>query len=183
MFAARAAVRAPAACALPHTGTVVSGDDALRAVRLVDRLAAEVAARRARGEATAGPRILLLIDGVEPIGALLDEADPSRGSAHLLRLLRDGAAVGLTCVLTADRAVPGGPEAAAAPPRAGGRRGALRPRRPAAPRRSAGDRPARQRPVGGAGRLFPAPPGDGDACPATRAGTGGRARRQPGRRP
>ncbi|MBW8767605.1 MAG: hypothetical protein JF630_15750, partial [Geodermatophilales bacterium] len=82
------------ASALPHTGTVVSGDDALRAVRLVDRLAAEVAARRARGEATGGPRILLLIDGVEPIGALLDEADPSRGSAHLLRLLRDGAAVG-----------------------------------------------------------------------------------------
>src|SRR4051794_8351041 len=102
------------ASALPHTGTVVSGDDALRTVRLVDRLAAEVAARRARGEATAGPRILLLIDGFEPIGALLDEADPGRGSAHLLRLLRDGAAVGLTCVLTADRAVPGGRLAAVA---------------------------------------------------------------------
>jgi S-DNA-T family DNA segregation ATPase FtsK/SpoIIIE len=45
---------------------------------------------------------------------VLDEADPGRGSAQFLRLVRDGAAVGLTCVLTADRAVPGGRLAALA---------------------------------------------------------------------
>jgi S-DNA-T family DNA segregation ATPase FtsK/SpoIIIE len=51
---------------------------------------------------------LLLVDGVEPLMAQLDDADPARGSAAFLRLVRDGAAAGLTCVLTADRAVPGG---------------------------------------------------------------------------
>ncbi|HLM04218.1 MAG TPA: FtsK/SpoIIIE domain-containing protein [Blastococcus sp.] len=98
--------------ALPHTGTVVGGEDALRIVRLLDRLNAEVTARRA-GSGT-GPRILLLIDGVEAVTTLMDETDPGRGSAALLRLVRDGAAVGLTCVLTADRVVPGGRLAAIA---------------------------------------------------------------------
>jgi S-DNA-T family DNA segregation ATPase FtsK/SpoIIIE len=98
------------AAGLPHTGTVVAGEDAFRAVRLVDRLAAEVAARRAGTVAAAGtePLLLLLVDGVESLSTLLDDNDPGRGSAHLLRLIRDGAAVGLTCVATADRAVPGG---------------------------------------------------------------------------
>ncbi|WP_167761724.1 FtsK/SpoIIIE domain-containing protein [Blastococcus sp. CT_GayMR19] len=103
------------AAALPHTGTTVGGEDVLRAVRLVDRLAQEVAARRAAATPGAGwPLILLLVDGAESICTVLDDADPGRGSAHLLRLARDGAAVGLTCILTADRAVPGGRLAAVA---------------------------------------------------------------------
>jgi S-DNA-T family DNA segregation ATPase FtsK/SpoIIIE len=57
---------------------------------------------------TEQPKVLLLIDGVEAISALLDDADPGRGSDHLYRLMRDGAAAGVTCVVTADRAVPGG---------------------------------------------------------------------------
>ena len=105
---------ATAAAALPHAGTTVSGEDALRTVRLVDRLSREVAARRAVGTPSGHPLILLLIDGVEAVTTLLDDADPGRGSAGLLRLLRDGAAVGLTCVVTADRAVPGGRLAATA---------------------------------------------------------------------
>jgi DNA segregation ATPase FtsK/SpoIIIE, S-DNA-T family len=51
---------------------------------------------------------------MEALTTQLDEADPARGSVALLRLLRDGAAVGLTCVVTADRAVPGGRLAAVA---------------------------------------------------------------------
>ena len=103
------------AASLPHTGTTVGGEDVLRTARLVDRLAQEVAARRA-GTAPAGgwPLILLLVDGAESVCTVLDDADPGRGSAHFLRLVRDGAAVGLTCVLTADRAVPGGRLAAVA---------------------------------------------------------------------
>ncbi|WNV74731.1 FtsK/SpoIIIE domain-containing protein [Geodermatophilus sp. DSM 44513] len=93
---------------LPHTGTAVGGDDALRTVRLVDRLAQEVAARRAAPSAGPRPHLLLLVDGAESVMTQLDESDPGRGSAVLLRLVRDGAAAGLTCVLTADRAVPGG---------------------------------------------------------------------------
>jgi S-DNA-T family DNA segregation ATPase FtsK/SpoIIIE len=100
--------------ALPHAGTVVSADDAHRTVRLMDRLAQEVAARRTGARSEDAPLVLLLIDGVETISTLLDEADPSRGSAGLLRLLRDGSAVGLTAVVTADRAVPGGRLAAVA---------------------------------------------------------------------
>jgi S-DNA-T family DNA segregation ATPase FtsK/SpoIIIE len=105
---------ASAAAGLPHAGTAVSGEDALRSVRLVDRLSREVAARRSGAAGGRGPLLLLLVDGIEALSTLLDDADPARGSAELLRLLRDGAAVGLTCVVTADRAVPGGRLAAAA---------------------------------------------------------------------
>jgi S-DNA-T family DNA segregation ATPase FtsK/SpoIIIE len=66
-----------------------------------------VAARRG-GAARSRPALLLLVDGVEPLLAQHDDADPARGSAAFLRLVRDGAAAGLTCVLTGDRAIPGG---------------------------------------------------------------------------
>jgi S-DNA-T family DNA segregation ATPase FtsK/SpoIIIE len=99
------------AAGLPHAGTTVPGDDPLRTIRLVSRLSDEVAARRSTGRTT--PRLLLLVDGVEPVMEQLDEFDPGGGSAAFLRLVRDGAAAGLTCLLTADRAVPGGRLAAA----------------------------------------------------------------------
>jgi S-DNA-T family DNA segregation ATPase FtsK/SpoIIIE len=103
-----------AVASLPHTGTAVGGEDAFRTVRLVDRLVQEVAVRRAGIGGEGRPAILLLVDGVEAISTLLDETDPGRGSANLLRVMRDGAAVGLTCIATADRAVPGGRLAAVA---------------------------------------------------------------------
>jgi S-DNA-T family DNA segregation ATPase FtsK/SpoIIIE len=99
---------------VPHAGTVIAGDDPLRAVRLVDRLGEEIAARRSSAHGGERPLLLLLIDGVEALCAVLDDADPARGSAALFRLIREGAAVGLTSVVTADRAVPGGRLAAAA---------------------------------------------------------------------
>ncbi|TQN41563.1 S-DNA-T family DNA segregation ATPase FtsK/SpoIIIE [Blastococcus colisei] len=111
---AGAGMLAGEAAPLPHSGTVVSGEDPLRTVRLVDRLAQEIASRRAGTGNGGNPKILLLVDGVETISTLLDENDPGRGSANLLRVMRDGAAVGLTCVATADRAVPGGRLAAVA---------------------------------------------------------------------
>jgi S-DNA-T family DNA segregation ATPase FtsK/SpoIIIE len=73
-----------------------------------------VAARRAAAATGRRPLLLLLVDGVEAVTAVLDEGDPGRGSANLLRLLRDGAGAGLTCVVTTDRAVPGGRLAASA---------------------------------------------------------------------
>jgi S-DNA-T family DNA segregation ATPase FtsK/SpoIIIE len=101
------------AAALPHAGTTVSGGDALRTVRLIERLNREVDARRTAPPGGSAPLLLVLVDGVEATGTLLDEADPGRGSDALLRLVRDGAAAGVTCVLTADRALPGGRLAAA----------------------------------------------------------------------
>jgi S-DNA-T family DNA segregation ATPase FtsK/SpoIIIE len=103
---------AAAADALPHTGTTVGRDDAHRSVRLLTRLQGEVDRRRS-GAPADGPALLLLIDGHESLAAQLDDAEPGSGSALLLRLVRDGAAAGLTCLLTAERAVPGSRLAAA----------------------------------------------------------------------
>ena len=100
------------AAGFPQVGTTIGTEDALRTVRLVQRLGAEVARRRAAGP-DGSPSLLLLVDGVEAVCALLDDADPGRGSGDLLRLVRQGGAAGLTCVMTADRAVPGGRLAAA----------------------------------------------------------------------
>ena len=105
---------AAAAAGVPHAGTIVSAEDALRTVRLVDRLAQEIALRRAGTSGDQYPRILLLVDGVEAVTTVLDECDPGRGSASLLRVMRDGGAAGVTCVATSDRAVPGGRLAAVA---------------------------------------------------------------------
>ena len=102
------------AASLPHAGTSLPGEDAFRTVRLVDRLGREVAARRADPPPDGWPLILLLIDGLEAVAPCWTTPTPRAGSAGLLRLLRDGAAVGLTCVVTADRAVPGGRLAAVA---------------------------------------------------------------------
>jgi S-DNA-T family DNA segregation ATPase FtsK/SpoIIIE len=96
------------AIAFPHTGTAISGEDPHRSVRLVDRLAEEVVRRRAAREHTRRPHLLLLIDGVDELTGVLESADPGQGAATLTRLLRDGGAAGLTCIVTADRAVPGG---------------------------------------------------------------------------
>ena len=102
------------AAGLPHAGTTIGGADAFRTVRLLDCLNREVDARRSAPPGSPAPLVLVLVDGVEAAGTLLDEADPGRGADGLLRLVRDGAAVGVTCVLTADRALPGGRLAAAA---------------------------------------------------------------------
>jgi S-DNA-T family DNA segregation ATPase FtsK/SpoIIIE len=99
------------AALLPHTGTTVGRDDAHRTVRLLARLQAEVDRRRA--DAADRTPVLVLVDGLESLAAQLDDADPGAGSAALLRLVRDGAAAGLTCVVTAERAVPGSRTAAA----------------------------------------------------------------------
>ncbi len=107
------AAAAAAAC-LPHLGTAVGRGDAHRAHRLVTRLVAEVDRRRSGSPPDDDPLLLVLVDGFESVAAQLDEADPAGGSSALLRLLRDGAAAGLTVVATAERAVPGSRLTAAA---------------------------------------------------------------------
>lgn len=103
---------ARAAAAWPHTGTAVGRDDAHRTLRLLARLVVEADRRRDRGWAGL-PSLLLLVDGYESLVGQLEEGDPATGAASLLRLLREGAAVGLTVALTAERAVPGSRVAAA----------------------------------------------------------------------
>jgi S-DNA-T family DNA segregation ATPase FtsK/SpoIIIE len=95
------------AAGLRHCGTAVDRDDALRSVRLLARLDEEIDRRRGVGPAADHPLLLVLIDGYESLVEQLEGADPATGGAGLLRLMRDGAAVGVTVVLTAQRAVPG----------------------------------------------------------------------------
>ncbi|GHE10550.1 FtsK/SpoIIIE domain-containing protein [Klenkia taihuensis] len=103
---------ARAVAGLPHCGTVVGRGAAHRSQRLVVRLQEEV--DRRRSVPGPHPRLLLLVDGVDPVTAELEELAPGSGGAALLRLVREGGAVGLTAVLTADRALPGSRLASAA---------------------------------------------------------------------
>ncbi|SDO16406.1 DNA segregation ATPase FtsK/SpoIIIE, S-DNA-T family [Klenkia soli] len=96
----------------PLTGTHLQRGDGHRLQRLLGRLQEEVDRRRA-GD-TPAPHLLLLVDGVDSVWSSLEELAPGTGGAALLRLLREGAAVGLTAVLTADRVLPGGRWAGAA---------------------------------------------------------------------
>jgi S-DNA-T family DNA segregation ATPase FtsK/SpoIIIE len=98
---------ARAAARLPHCGTAVPHDDAHRSVRLLAGLAAEVERRRGAARSPDDPLLLVLVDGHESLTAQLEQADPATGGAGLLRLVREGAAVGVTVALTAERAVPG----------------------------------------------------------------------------
>jgi S-DNA-T family DNA segregation ATPase FtsK/SpoIIIE len=102
------------AAALPHCGTAVAGDDAHRSVRLLARLGEEVDRRRGGGAERGQPLLLVLVDGYESLVAQLEDADPATGAAGLLRLVRDGAAVGVTVALAAERAIPGSRVAGAA---------------------------------------------------------------------
>ena len=102
------------AAALPHCGTAVDRDDAHRSLRLVARLGAEVDRRRGTGRAAGHPLLLVLVDGYESLIAQLEDADPATGGSALLRLVREGAAVGVTVLFTAERAVPGSRVAGAA---------------------------------------------------------------------
>jgi S-DNA-T family DNA segregation ATPase FtsK/SpoIIIE len=101
------------AAALPHCGTAVDRADAHRSMRLIARLADEVDRRRGGAARPDEPVLLVLVDGYESLVAQLEDADPATGAAGLLRLVRDGAAVGVTVALTGDRAVPGSRVAAA----------------------------------------------------------------------
>ncbi|HEU4675571.1 MAG TPA: FtsK/SpoIIIE domain-containing protein [Motilibacteraceae bacterium] len=119
--------------ALPHTGTLVGRDDPARLDRLVRRLLEEVARRQALRAAAevsclAGqdlgepapaessssaaapsdadpPWVLLLVDGWEGVADALDGVDHGRGLDDLLRLLREGPAVGVTAVVAGERQV------------------------------------------------------------------------------
>jgi S-DNA-T family DNA segregation ATPase FtsK/SpoIIIE len=106
---------------LPHCGAVVGRDETARADRLVSRLAEEVERRHhllaANGHASLGeqrrsapaadrlPWLVLLVDGWERIAAAYDVVDHGRPLEILLRLVREGAAVGLRVVVTGDRSL------------------------------------------------------------------------------
>ena len=107
--------------ALPHTGAVVGRDETARGDRLLARLATELERRqrllsagghgsheeqrRAAAPADRLPWLVVLADGWEGLVTAYDAVDHGRPVETLLRLVREGAAVGIRVVLTGDRAV------------------------------------------------------------------------------
>ncbi|GAA4237195.1 FtsK/SpoIIIE domain-containing protein [Actinomadura meridiana] len=109
---------------LPHCGAVVTSDQPDRCERLLAALAAEVE-RRGRLLAEAGfaslaeqraavaatdrlPWAVLLLDGWEGFLSAFEPHDQGRVADQVVRLLRDGAPVGLRAVVTGDRSGLGG---------------------------------------------------------------------------
>ncbi|MFJ4437790.1 FtsK/SpoIIIE domain-containing protein [Streptomyces sp. NPDC088923] len=109
---------------LPHCGAVVSRHDAERLERLITRLgrelterqrliaqhnAADLADVRAKvGKDRRPARLLLLIDGWDALGSMLDDYDGGRVYADVVRLLREGAAAGIHVIATSERVLLGG---------------------------------------------------------------------------
>jgi S-DNA-T family DNA segregation ATPase FtsK/SpoIIIE len=106
---------------LPHCGAVVSRTQTERAVRLLDRLAREVERRQQLladgGFADIGeqrrnsrpedrlPHVVLLLDRWEGFLTTLGEVDGGRLTDVLLSLVREGASVGISAVITGDRSL------------------------------------------------------------------------------
>ena len=78
---------------LPHTGAVVTRHEPERAERLLARLAVEIVRRQGHG-GVGDPELLLVLDRWEAL---------EEGQDTVLRLLRDGAAVGLRALISGDR--------------------------------------------------------------------------------
>ena len=105
---------------LPHCGAVLSRDDPSAVARLSAKLVEEVGARQrvlaglgistlAEAHLTGAPLpvIVVALDGWEGFTALSEDYDAGRTVEALLRLLRDGAAVGITVLIAGDRAMLG----------------------------------------------------------------------------
>ena len=95
--------------ALPHVGSVVTGDDEERVLRLLGSLRRAVEGRRARvaaGDRPGGPgfpRVVLLVDGYAGFTAAFDRARTGEPVQTLTRLAADGRALGIHVVVAADR--------------------------------------------------------------------------------
>ncbi|NED82079.1 hypothetical protein G3I76_18520, partial [Streptomyces sp. SID11233] len=71
--------------------------------------AADLADVRAKvGKDRRPPRLLLLIDGWDALGSMLDDYDGGRVYADVVRLLREGAAAGIHVIATSERVLLGG---------------------------------------------------------------------------
>lgn len=102
---------------LPHCGTVITRDEFGLVERLLGRLSDEIRQRQAvlaeigassvtdaRDRGVRMPFICLIVDGWEAFVTAADENDAGRSADVLLTLLRESAAVGITVVVSGDRA-------------------------------------------------------------------------------
>lgn len=101
---------------LPHFGGVVSLADEHRLMRLLSWLRSEIA-RRQDDFADSDPEVVTLLDGYSIFHSTYFDRDGGRLVEQLHGLLRDGPAVGVTFVVTSDRAGLYGPMTSACPQR------------------------------------------------------------------
>jgi DNA segregation ATPase FtsK/SpoIIIE, S-DNA-T family len=88
---------------LPHCGAVVRLHERERLGRLLRRLVDELDSRRRAGGRAGRPRVVLAVDGITALRGSLDGGRGSPDLALFTRLVGEGAAVGLACVITAER--------------------------------------------------------------------------------
>jgi S-DNA-T family DNA segregation ATPase FtsK/SpoIIIE len=91
---------------LPHCGAVVTAAERERAERLIRQLSDELDHRRrqvARGEVSAWPRIVVLLDGYGGFHAAFDDLAGISHRDAFIRLMADGPGVDIHVVATADR--------------------------------------------------------------------------------
>ena len=100
---ARGDERLDALTRLPHCAGVVRPHERERLTRLLDRLVGELDRRRASGGRNGRPEIVLAVDGISALRAMLDGPGDGTRWEQLGRLVSEGAAVGISCVLTAER--------------------------------------------------------------------------------
>lgn len=91
--------------ALPHAGAVVAANEVERQHKLVRHLRAEVARRRdlSAADRAAEPRILLVVDDVGSFLADHEGMDGQELTEDFKRVVAEGASVGVTLVMGADR--------------------------------------------------------------------------------
>ncbi len=90
-------------------GGVLRANELERIGRLLDRLVDELDRRRTEGRRPGAPGLVLGVDGVPALRTVLDAPGGGGRWEQLQRIVVEGAAVGLTCVLTGERpaAMPG----------------------------------------------------------------------------
>ncbi|TQM63852.1 FtsK/SpoIIIE domain-containing protein [Humibacillus xanthopallidus] len=89
---------------LPHVGSVVAATDSLLLRRVVERLGDDLY----RSPSDRPRLFVLVVDGWEAVEDALGSAGGGAGADALLRLIRDGAALGLRVIVTGGRAVGSG---------------------------------------------------------------------------
>nr|WP_238355289.1 FtsK/SpoIIIE domain-containing protein [Kribbella sandramycini] len=109
---------------LPHCGAVVSRHDMERMTRLLRRLNQELTERqelagqhnatgltelrKALPKAKRPAHIMVLIDGWDALSTMLDDHDSGNLFSEVLRLLREGGALGIHLIATSERSLLGG---------------------------------------------------------------------------
>jgi S-DNA-T family DNA segregation ATPase FtsK/SpoIIIE len=95
--------RVDALALLPHCGAVVRPYDAERLGRLLRRLVAELDTRRRTGGTGDRPHVVLAIDGMPALRGALDGPPGAEQLELLTRIVVEGAGIGISCILTAER--------------------------------------------------------------------------------